>query len=75
MKIESKLDVWRPVTIGDIPIGTVFYGDITGGVRLYLRHFSGVVDLENPHSTFSNSSDKYTVDKYRPVEAKVVVEG
>lgn len=58
----------------DIPVGTVFYGNIANRNRgPFLRHHGGVVDLSHPEATWSLSG--LVVHTYEPVEATLTVTG
>lgn len=63
------------VYIKDIPYGTFFYGypyaypNLAG--NLFLRTFDGIVNLDNPKSTWTKADN--TVKEYVPVDVTITV--
>ena len=55
MRVSGLASKMKEITIRGayIPIGTVFSGDINGGWGLFLRTYSGIVDLQNPTNTWT----------------------
>lgn len=70
----------EPVSIlaSNIIIGTVCQGrlDPTGPIRTFLRTFSELVDLSNPHATWTATSRSFspTLYNYQPVHGRIVIE-
>jgi hypothetical protein len=71
----------RTVLRQDIPTGTTFLGVIGGIQSLFLKTFSGTVDLKDPENTWAGSDDaRYlsysAVERYTPVDVVITtVEG
>lgn len=74
MRIERQQGVVaRQIESADIPVGTVFYGRVGEHEEtLLLKAYQSVVSLEDPKKTWGMWA---AVSGYRPVRAKVVVEG
>lgn len=72
MKIRNLLTEGpTEVTVRQIPIGTVFLGKV-GGRSTFLRTFDGIVDLENPHRTWTRA-DNMEIESYHPVEVELII--
>lgn len=76
MKVNyDSVAVPAAMTLGRIPVGTVFSGKI-GQIRsLFLETYSGAVDLERPSSTWERGgNDDIPVVDYlvREVEIRVI---
>lgn len=54
VKLPQGSRIAGPVTAGDVPIGTVFFG-ILDKQRVFLRIYDGIVDLEHPRQTWTFS--------------------
>ena len=55
----------------DIPVGTVFSGEIPDyESKVFLRSFSCVIDLENPHNQWNNDP---IIQDYIELEAELTV--
>lgn len=65
---ENNLDI-KELPGEDIPVGTFFLGEIesptTPGRRLFLRHYSGIIDIENSNTNWSGPKCPY-VRNYKP---------
>ena len=84
MKIDDK----RPTAVKaltipgrEIPIGTVFEGRVNSIYPgLWLRTYSGIVDLRNPHTTFNFTEADAPrrfgplVSDYQVVHGRIVIE-
>ena len=56
--ITSKLDV----DLSLVPVGTLFYANMAYRKRsLYLRIYDGIIDLENPHSTWTQRKTDFPI--------------
>lgn len=75
MKITDNRKVkrgWTVATSG-IPIGTIFSGEIGAySSEVYLRTYSGVVSLTNPHHTWSQL-DGVMVKNYDELDVELVI--
>ena len=75
MKVEENgLPDSREISASSIPSGQVFSGRI-GAYRdkWFLRTYDRVVSLANPTSTWGPDLS-FSVEDYRPVQAKLVIE-
>lgn len=62
--------------IRDIPIGTVFIGNMVatgpaGGI--FLRDYIGVVDLEDPIHTWKIEAYSTLVRNYQPIDVELII--
>lgn len=76
MIIEETNSEKKNILGKDIPVGTIFIGEVDNfpNLKYFIRGFSVILSLEDPQKQWSISSS-YTVKvkNYQPVEAKLVI--
>lgn len=75
MKIVDQRPSGRVrMPLRDVPIGTVFSGQIASKPSTFLATFSGAVDLNNPSATWSRTCG-VDIHNYAPLTVELVIKG
>ena len=67
--VESNLDKDVTMCAHSIPIGEIFTGQTDYGSSVYLRTYSGIVDLKNARNTWTLNIN---ISKYKPTKEAIL---
>lgn len=74
VEIERPEPVPRRMTVADIPVGTVFFANITGTPGCaFIRFHHGVMSLENPDYVWTGCDDMQVKGYLPALSAKLIV--
>jgi len=73
IKVEYGNAIRFPIRMADIPISTVFTGNIGMVTSLFVKSFSGIIDLANPNHTWDRSANNEVRD-YKEVDIIIKVQ-
>ena len=78
MKITWKVgQLSGGMPAGDIPVGTVFDGSLSGYTGPFLRTYDSVVFLNDPKHTWHPTKIGWeiSIENYQPLNAELVIHG
>ena len=70
--LRGQISDRTPISVGDIPVGTWFYGAMRtwSSPRLLLRTYNSIVDINNSTFTWEDSSDLF-FSRYTPCNVEI----